>query len=301
MAASELRLPADDPALPPATGAAGEGLVPGLLGEGDIDSGLALSDGAGWNQTGDDWRIFIRHGRTIGLRDGKGRWVATAAALPYGNDHGYVSMVLVADDWRHRGLASRLMDDCVAHLRASGIVPLLDATPAGAAVYAKIGFVAGFAFERWEGEGAALAVAPSGTVLAAGPAQAETLIDLDRSAGGIDRSALLGEFLARQSTRAWLGAGGDGFALRRGGRRAVQVGPVVAVDDDEALALLAAALAGVAGRVFIDVPAQRTAFAAELVRRGFTRQRAFVRMALGDARAAAARERVFALAGPEFG
>jgi len=31
------------------------------------------------------------------------------------------------------------------------------------------------------------------------------------------------------------------------------------------------------------------------------RQRPFVRMALGDARPAAARERVFALAGPEFG
>ena len=41
--------------------------------------------------------------------------------------------------------------------------------------------------------------------------------------------------------------------------------------------------------------------AGALVRRGFVRQRSFVRMALGNVGAAAARDRIFALAGPEFG
>src|SRR5688572_17770698 len=110
MALSEARTPA------PADTVAAEPR-PEILTERDIDAGLALSDAAGWNQTGDDWALFIRHGRAIGLRDAEGRCVATAAALPYGSDRGWISMVLVADGWRHRGLATRLLDDCVAHLR----------------------------------------------------------------------------------------------------------------------------------------------------------------------------------------
>jgi GNAT superfamily N-acetyltransferase len=271
------------------------------LGPGDVAAGLVLSDAAGWNQSADDWAFFIAAGATLGVRDERGTLIATAAALPYDAATGWISMVLVDAAQRHRGIASQLVDLCVASLRANGRTPVLDATPAGAAVYAKIGFAAGFAFERWQGQGTATPGESLRAVQAAEVARAETVIDLDRRAGGVDRAALLAAFLARQGTSAWLAARGHGFALRRVGRRAVQVGPVVAAHDDDALELLAAALAGVDGRIFIDVPVHCAALAGELARRGFTRQRAFVRMALGDPRAAAARERVFALAGPEFG
>jgi GNAT superfamily N-acetyltransferase len=267
-----------------------------------VAGGLALSDAAGWNQSADDWSFFIAAGTAFGIRDEAGALIATAAALPYDARTGWISMVLVDAAHRHRGIASQLVDACVASLREAGRTPVLDATPAGAAVYARIGFVAGFVFDRWEGEGAAATASMSPELgAAAGPSQGDAVIALDRSAGGVDRAPLLRAFLARPATRAWLAPKGDGFALRRAGRRAVQVGPIVAPDDDGALALLAAALDGIAGRVFIDVPVQRTSIADALTRRGFARQRPFVRMALGDVRAAAARERVFALAGPEFG
>jgi len=268
----------------------------------DVAGGLALSDAAGWNQSADDWSFFITAGAAFGVRDEAGTLIATAAALPYDATTGWISMVLVDAAQRHRGIASHLVDACVASLREAGRIPVLDATPAGAAVYAKIGFVAGFAFERWEGDGTAtIAATDAESGAAAGPSQGEALIALDRSACGIDRALLLRSFLGRPATRAWLAPRGDGFALRRAGRRAAQVGPIVAADDAGALDLLAAALDGSAGRAFIDVPVHRTSIADALTRRGFARQRSFVRMALGDARAAAARERVFALAGPEFG
>ena len=266
----------------------------------DIAGGLALSDAAGWNQSADDWSFFIAAGAVFGVRDEAGTLVATAAALPYDDTAGWISMVLVDPAHRHRGIASQLVDACVRSLREAGRSAVLDATPAGAAVYAKIGFVAGFAFERWEGEGGeTIAATTSESDIAAAPAQADTLIALDRSARSTPLA--LRSFLARPATRAWLAPRGDGFALRRAGRRAAQVGPIVAGDDAAALALLELALDDVAGRVFIDVPVDRTAIADALTRRRFVRQRPFVRMALGDARAAAARERVFALAGPEFG
>ena len=268
----------------------------------DVAGGLALSDAAGWNQSADDWSFFIAAGAAFGVRDDRGPLIATAAALPYDAATGWISMVLVDAAHRHRGIASQLVDACVALLREAGRIAVLDATPAGAAVYAKIGFVAGFAFERWEGDGAApIAATDPETDIKPGPAQAETLIALDRSACGVDRALLLRSFLARPATHSWLAPRGDAFALRRAGRRAAQVGPIVAADDAAARELLGFALAGAAGRVFIDVPVHRTSIADALTRRGFVRQRPFVRMALGDARAAAARDRVFALAGPEFG
>jgi len=39
--------------------AASEALAIERLGPGDVAGGLALSDAAGWNQTADDWAVFI--------------------------------------------------------------------------------------------------------------------------------------------------------------------------------------------------------------------------------------------------
>lgn len=266
------------------------------LGIDDVAGGLALSDAAGWNQTGDDWRVFLGRGHVVGCRDGEGRLVATAAALPYDAAAGWVSMVLVDAGWRHRGMATSLMRRCIDTLRRSGRVAVLDATPAGAPVYRRLGFVAGFAFDRWQGGGEGTAAAS-----AASEGEADAIAASDAGAGGVDRGFLIRDFLARPGSTLVRGAAGNGFALARTGRRATQIGPVVAASDAEALALAAAALAATAGAVFIDVPRRCAALAADLERRGFTRQRAFTRMALGGGLLLAARDHVFALAGPEFG
>jgi len=116
----------------------------------DISGALALSDAAGWNQTAEDWTLFIRRGHAMTYRDAAGVVIATAAALPYGGGQGWISMVLVDKAFRHRGLASALLDACVARLQAEGQVPVLDATPDGAAVYRQLGFEASFEIERWQ-------------------------------------------------------------------------------------------------------------------------------------------------------
>lgn len=280
---------------------------------GDVDAGLGLSDGAGWNQTAADWAFFLSHGETIGVRD-DAQVVATAAALPYDGAVGWISMVLVDPRHRHQGIATRLLGASVETLRAAGRVPVLDATPAGAAVYRQAGFAAGFAFERWEGD----AQAPEGTATARDAREEasahdasivgvvderalDALVALDRSVWGIGRAALLRDFLARDGSYGWLADDASGFAIVRAGRRAHQLGPIVAADAASATALAATALAAVRGKVFIDVPVHAQALADALARRGFVRQRPFVRMALGEAPALARSARIFAVAGPEFG
>ncbi len=278
------------------------------LGAGDVEAGLALSDAAGWNQNADDWAFFIAQGETFGIRDGSAHLVATAAALPYGGAFGWISMVLVDAAHRHRGLATRLVDASVAALRRAGRVPVLDATPDGAEVYRGSGFVSGFAFDRWERQGAnAEPVTVPGRNAADRPIEARRDVDvddilaLDAAAHRVDRNALMRAFVARSGTRAWLAATRDGFVVARAGRRATQIGPLVAARTADALTLVDTALATATGRVFIDVPARATSLVRWLEQRGFVNKRSFVRMALGDGKLLAADLRMFALAGPEFG
>jgi len=261
----------------------------------DAPSGLALSAAAGWNQTLADWRLFIARGSAFGVRDEERRLIATAAALSYEGGTGWISMVLVDAAHRHRGLATALMDHAVQALRSAQVAVLLDATPAGAEVYRRIGFVAGFALDRWEGEATG-----AGTASAPAPADTQIVMRLDREATGLGRVDVLQNFLARPDTRCWLAPEHDAFVLARRGHRAWQIGPLMAPDEHSAVGLVQRALAGLVGRVYLDVPRSRTLFTTLLGVRGFVPQRSFVRMAL-DAGSPSLPERVHVLAGPEYG
>ncbi|MEO6030609.1 MAG: GNAT family N-acetyltransferase [Burkholderiaceae bacterium] len=275
----------------------------------DAPGGVALSDAAGWNQTLDDWRVFIERGRVVGCHAGSGELVASAAALPYDGALGWVAMVLVAPAWRHRGLASALLGDCTRSLRAARITPMLDATPAGAPIYRRLGFRDGFELDRWQGVATAAStevVDVAGSVVipdarAAGLDDLDALVALDAHAQGVERRFLLHDFLVRAGSAAWIGDDDRGFVVARRGRRATQIGPLIATNPHRAISLLGMALAHTRGPVFVDVPRRAAGLAEWLGKRGFTRQRPFVRMALGDTPALALHDTSFALAGPEFG
>src|ERR1700738_71153 len=129
-----------------------EALVQSALTPAAVPGALALSNKVGWNQTAADWSLFIAHGCTIGLFDAGEGFGATAAAVHY-ERVGCISMVIVDPAWRRRGLARRLMGECIDTLRGQSRAALLDATPAGALVYRGLGFVELATMERWEGEG----------------------------------------------------------------------------------------------------------------------------------------------------
>ncbi|MEO8542635.1 MAG: GNAT family N-acetyltransferase [Betaproteobacteria bacterium] len=267
----------------------------------ELADAQALSDAVGWNQTVDDWLLFIRHGKTTGYRNDRAKLVATAAALAYGETKGWVSMVLVAEPWRHQGLATRLLNISIDHLRQCGATPHLDATPAGAPAYRKAGFAQGFTLSRWQGTATSSSTAGPASICRAERLDLEWAIPLDVAANGMERGFLLHDFLARAGTRAWAMRDRTGFVIRRQGRRAAQIGPLVACDEHTATALLLAALDNTGGPVFLDLPDRWHGLAQALAGRGFVVQRSFVRMALGGADLHAANDTLFVLAGPEFG
>jgi hypothetical protein len=264
----------------------------------DIAGCMALSTEAGWNQLPDDWTLFIDRGTVFGLMDPDGRPVASGAILPYGDAFAWISMVLVTAARRRARIGTRILKMCCTELTQCHLVAVLDATPAGEQVYRPLGFEPLFKLTRWQGVGGGRGGIPAG-IRPMREGDLAAIAEVDAAAFGARRSFLLNSFFRRAP--ALVTESGDGFALARPGRLATQIGPIVAADEDTAVALLGAALDAVNGPVFLDLCDRWSRLARNLERRSFTVQRPFLRMALrhrvpfGDA------TRTFVVAGPEFG
>ena len=262
----------------------------------DAPAGLALSTEAHWNQNEADWRFFLNRGTVLGVRDSNGLLVATAALLPYTSGNAWISMVLVTASWRRRGLATQLLDACLAAAAKQGFTTWLDATPAGATVYGPLGFAPTLELRRlrlesFVGREAATPPLPSSEDLG-------DFMSRDRRAMGFDRSALLSELGRRPNSR--LVSNGDAVALVRDGRKARHIGPLYADSAEWALALVDAIVRSETGPVLIDAVSAREEFLNGLTASGWSIERPFQRMRFGKATAQAA-ELPFAVTGPEYG
>jgi hypothetical protein len=276
--------------------------APAPLDDRHLGGCLALSAEAGWNQTTDDWALFMRHGTVFGVCADAAP-VATGAVLPYGREvaggFAWIGMVLVTAAHRRARLGTRILETCLDDLARRRLVPVLDATPAGERVYRPLGFVPAFGLTRWMGDG--VGTLPPAVVRAARVDDRAAVVTLDAAAFGVARAFLIESLLARAPAQAFLTAAGDGFVLARPGRLATQVGPLVASDEDTAIVLLDAALAAVRGPVFLDVADRWPRLAAHVRRRGFGIQRSFQRMAVGRSDPFGDPARLFVVTGPEFG
>jgi GNAT superfamily N-acetyltransferase len=288
------------------------GLAEGDLLEADLGEAVRLSASVGWNQVEADWRIFLESGHVIALRDPEGRLAATAGTLPLGPDLAWISMVIVRADQRGRGLATRLLERCVAEIRATGRTPGLDATPAGRAVYLRLGFEDSLSLTRWRRPAvgpADLASAPGSLPpdLRVRPAEASDrggIARLDRTAFGADRGALLEPLLARSPGFAAVAEAKGrlrGFVLGRDGRTATHLGPLVAEDETVAAALAAHALERIGTPVTTDVLDRFSPFTRWLAASGFAVERPFTRMYAGRKEPFGDPALTVAIAGPELG
>jgi GNAT superfamily N-acetyltransferase len=264
------------------------------LGPDDAPAGLALSTEARWNQNEADWRFFLARGTVFGVRDATGHLVATAALLPYTSGNAWISMVLVTESWRRRGLATRLVDTCLDTATKQGLTAWLDATPEGAAVYGPLGCTPTIQLRRLRFENASASTAA--TPLPSG--QLSEFITCDISAMGFDRRDLLRELAGRPHSR--LVSNGDAMALVRDGRTARHIGPLFADTPAHALAMVHEIAASETGPLLIDAVASQDAFLNGLTVRGWTVTRPFQRMRFGPATGQPA-ELPFAVAGPEYG
>jgi GNAT superfamily N-acetyltransferase len=296
--------------------------------EADIPLGMRLKAQAGWNQVEADWLRFL-HLQPDGcfVAQWNGHDVGTTTTCIFGSV-GWIAMVLVDNDYRHRGIGTRLVQHALQFLDDRRVAAArLDATALGRPVYEKLGFVAQYELIRMEGviecEADQLAAPVSGDPLARSadvasqstdgpslicqPAGLEYLDIIgrwDRQATGTQRDKLLARLLAEPGSRAYLagdGAASGGYVISRSGARAAQLGPAAASSPAAGRALLDRAAADWTGqRVYVDVPSDNRAAVQWAEDRGLVCQRSFTRMVRGHCEPDDT-QRLWASSGPEKG
>jgi GNAT superfamily N-acetyltransferase len=294
--------------------------VKSSLSSAELDDVGALVSEARWNQIAADWRLFVELGRVYAAHTAAGRIIATTATLPYGGRFAWISMVLVAGAYRRRGLATLLMRRATDDLSAARLVPVLDATPDGRAVYRGLGFADCWGLhrlrrERRERQGEEAqderqaardrACAPAGVAIRPiRDADWSALCAFDAAAFGAHRGAVLAGLRGRLPAAELIALSGErilGFCLGRDGRIAAHIGPLVAENDAIARAMLAHAIDGIEAPLFIDLADAKSEVRMFLEGRGFAAVRPFTRMLHGRAERFDDPARTFAVLGPEFG
>jgi len=218
-----------------------EGLRLRALVSADLAAAQALSAAARWPHRVADWAAAVKLGAGLVAEHG-GRVVATGAAWSWGERHATIGLMIVAPDFRGRGLGRRLLTTLLDGL--GGRTVLLHATEEGRALYRRMGFAR--VGELRQHQGTARPSAP--TELAAGwrlrPAgqrDRDTLIALDARARGMPRGDLIADLLDEADATIVVNHNDEahGFAMLRRFGRGHAIGPVVASDDAGAKALIA--------------------------------------------------------------
>lgn len=195
---------------------------------------VALSSQAGWPHRREDWAMMLALSTGIVALESE-RVVGTTLVTRYGEADATINMVIVDAAMRGRGIGRKLMD--FALQASEGRECRLVATREGLPLYEKLGFQATGQIVQHQGT-------PT-EFLAGGEAQwataddVATLVALDRSACGMDRSGLI-RLLCEQARIAVLRQAGTpvGFAALRTFGRGKVAGPVLAETANDARNLL---------------------------------------------------------------
>ena len=271
------------------------------LTESDLPFADSLRGIAGWNQTLKDWQRFLAlspHGCLVA--ESEHRPVATAVTVAYGNDLGWIGMMLVHPDFRRRGIARVLLQHCIEILQSARVKSIkLDATPAGREVYLKMGFKDEYTLTRYQTD-SAKASATDQNIRPARTDDFQKIISLDQAATGALRENLLHRLIEDASRTLVHETNGEltGFGILRPGSLASYLGPIVAADPAHAQSLASALTSG---KTFCDLPDRLPPAADWAKANNFTPQRTLTRMYLGQNVQPTAPHAYFAIAAPDLG
>ncbi|WP_035462354.1 GNAT family N-acetyltransferase [Alicyclobacillus macrosporangiidus] len=279
----------------------------GILGREDEGALRALAERVGWQFAREQTSLFLN-----GLGRVRGAWrgaalIASAGLYLYDGRIASLGNVMVDPQFRRKGLATRLVTECLAEAKTVGAPVLLVATPMGEPLYRKLGFQTIGYVHRLEIDPADTPAAGSSLsidVRPLPPGDLEEIVRLDQRAFGACRSTVY-ETLFALRTPGWGYRDADGallgftFAIRK--PSALCLGPVVARDVSIALALVRRVSSGWTVPVRVDVPHEQTAFRYRLMAGGFRERMTSPVMRIGADSLPGERTRLFALLDPALG
>ncbi len=194
----------------------------------------------GWNPGLDDAAAFHAADPTgFLLKEVDGEPIAAISVVNHDPDFAFLGLYLCKPEFRGQGHGIDVWRAGIAHAETRSIG--LDGVPDQQDNYARSGFVKYGSTVRYEGQ-----IAPLGDprIRPAVPGDIETLIARDTRACGIRRTAFATAWFAHSPTRQTMvlveGANITGFATFRRCRLGSKTGPLYAVSESDARALLAA-------------------------------------------------------------
>ena len=220
----------------------------------DLPAAHALSVQLKWPHRLEDWAMLQRVSDGFVVMDGE-RLIGSAFTCPQG-DYATIGLVIVSNDYQGQGIGRRLMEKALA--ACDSRTPLLNATLAGAPLYASQGFVEFGRVQQHQGQALVpdlVALAPGESCRALGADDHATLLALAKAASGLDRRKVLRDLQVEHAVGIERDGQLRGFALLRPFGRGRCIGPVVAENLNQAKHLIAALLAQVPDTfVRIDIP-----------------------------------------------
>ena len=221
----------------------------------DIRATHALSQAVGWAHRLEDWDLLQKIGRGHVALDDQGIVCGVAMWWPQGRDFATLGMVIVAPELQRSGIGRRLMAKVLEDIGPRRIQ--LVATREGQPLYESLGFdVTGEITQRSGILDAGAEPVVIGAAVRSFEAVDLTAIHaLDLGASGVDRSDVLAGLLAvSEGFVADRNGLLTGYALCRDFGRGRVVGPIVADDEETALALLSTTMLKTGGLLRADVP-----------------------------------------------
>ena len=270
----------------------------------DMEAAMELSVTEGWNQTVQDWKFLLEDPQHICVAAISGdKVIGTTVALTYEERLAWVGMVLVNKAFRGKGISKLLLqyifESCKTAMK-------LDATVFGEPVYRKFDFLQEYTIARMVHTGVAdISFNHDNLPRQALSKDFSAVVSLDEMALGIKREKLIAYYMHQYPGKALvLEEDNDikAFVLGRDGYRYHHIGPIVAATSAQAILLLKQAFAALSGQpVVVDVPGDKKEMLQILEELNFTRQRQFIRMYRNENQFAGNLNKLFAIAGPEFG
>lgn len=274
----------------------------------DVVSAMKLSNAEGWNQTENDWKLFLEGaGNAAIVAECDSKVTGTTTAINYSDQVVWIGMVLVEKEYRGWGISKELLNNIFKKIKPGKSIKL-DATPAGQQVYKKLGFEDEYQVARMINLSASNLSDQVNDDISPGPVKPDDIskiIKLDEISFGANRKQLIQYLVREYPGKDWLLKRDehiDGFILGREGNKYHHIGPLMATNFGDAKILISKSLNDLINKpVVVDVPAGKEEWIEWLTSIGFVVQRFFTRMYKGNNNFPGCTDKQYLVAGPEFG
>ena len=236
----------------------------------DLEQLHALSISVGWPHRAEDWQFLREVGKGVVATDDIGRIMSSAMWFRQSPDLATIGMVITSPRLQTQGTGLWLMEYALQDLE--GVDLRLNATRAAQRLYLSLGFMPEKKVYQCQGVVTDAPGEPdfSGDLRVLGPDDLAAVMALDATAFGVARADVIEKVMAH--SRGY-GLFRDGvlkaFALCRRFGRGHVVGPVVALDDADAIAVVSPHIRDHEGRFLrLDTHFEAGDFALFVVRSG---------------------------------